>query len=124
MTADSNSRTPTVPAARDETAGTVAAGAEHLNTAIKELVSNHQGADNGWVQRRKVIDAAQRILDSVMGPQERWLRMCQQTATYTASHLFYEWGVFEAIPTQGSISYQEVAAKTDTEEALLSKFSN
>lgn len=41
-------------------------------------------------------------------------------ARIAASQLFYKWGGFEAIPVDGSISYQDLAVATKSEEALLS----
>lgn len=41
-------------------------------------------------------------------------------ARFAACQLFYKWGAFEAIPVQGSISYQDLAVATKSEEALLS----
>lgn len=41
-------------------------------------------------------------------------------ARIAAAQLFYKWGGFEAIPVEGSISYQDLAVATKSEEALLS----
>lgn len=43
-------------------------------------------------------------------------------ARIAASQLLYKWGAFEAIPVEGSISYQDLAAATKSEEALLSEY--
>lgn len=43
-------------------------------------------------------------------------------ARFAASQLFYKWGAFEAIPVEGSISYQDLAVATKSEEALLSEY--
>lgn len=43
-------------------------------------------------------------------------------ARLAASQLFYKWGGFEAIPVEGSISYQDLAVATKSEEALLSEY--
>jgi len=37
-----------------------------------------------------------------------------------ATRLFIEWGVFEAIPQTGSISYEELAQGAQAETALIS----
>lgn len=41
-------------------------------------------------------------------------------ARIAACQLLYKWGAFEAIPVEGSISYQDLADATEAEEALLS----
>lgn len=41
-------------------------------------------------------------------------------ARLAASELFHKWGAFDAIPVEGSISYQDLAVATKSEEALLS----
>lgn len=45
-----------------------------------------------------------------------------EIARFAASQLLYKWGAFEAIPVEGSISYQDLAVATKAEEALLSKY--
>ncbi|ROV90356.1 hypothetical protein VMCG_09732 [Cytospora schulzeri] len=106
---------------RHETLKEVEAITKQLNAAVTEFVSNNDNASDDWdkAQRRTVIDAAQRILDTIRRPDDRWMHMAQVTAFYTAAQMFYEWEVFEIIPIEGSISYQDLAARTNTEEALL-----
>lgn len=41
-------------------------------------------------------------------------------ARFAACQLLFKWGAFEAIPVEGSISYQDLAIATKAEEALLS----
>lgn len=43
-----------------------------------------------------------------------------EIARFAAAQLFFKWGGFEAIPVEGSISYQELAVATKAEEALIS----
>jgi len=38
-----------------------------------------------------------------------------------ATRLFIEWKVFEHIPTTGSITYADLAAKVDADTSLISK---
>lgn len=45
-----------------------------------------------------------------------------EIARFAASQLFFKWGGFETIPVEGSISYQDLAAATKSEEALLSEY--
>lgn len=45
-----------------------------------------------------------------------------EIARFTACQLLYKWGAFEAIPVDGSISYQDLANAIKAEEALLSKY--
>lgn len=123
MEANPDYHTSTIAAARHESAEYIKAATEELSAAVKDFVT--QGGDFSdnvdKVQRQTIIDAAQRIMDSVKRPDHRWHDFGQMTALYASAQLFYEWGAFEAIPVEGSITYQELAAQTDTEEALLSK---
>lgn len=45
-----------------------------------------------------------------------------EIARFAASQLFFKWGGFEAIPVEGSMSYQDLAVATKSEEALLSEY--
>lgn len=96
---------------------------DQLNAAVKDFVRNHENAsdDLDKAQRQEIIDAAQNVLETIKRPDDRWLDMCKVSALYTAAQMFYEWGAFETIPVTESISYQELATRTETEETLLSK---
>ncbi|KAK7739767.1 hypothetical protein SLS53_005737 [Cytospora paraplurivora] len=106
---------------RTETAKELTATTEHLNATVQDFVTKTEDINDvvDKAQRRKIIDAAQKILDTIKEPGDRWIHFVQETASYTAAKLFYDWGAFEAIPLQESISYHELAVFTDTEEALL-----
>lgn len=95
---------------------------DELNLAVQEYVTKPQGSqtdvDNS--QRRHIIDAAHKILNAVQDPADSWVDMTANAAMYTATRLFCDWKVFDAIPLEGSVSYAELGEKTETEESLLS----
>ncbi|KAH8895454.1 O-methyltransferase [Thozetella sp. PMI_491] len=74
-------------------------------------------------QRRAIINAANKLLRTVQEPADEMLDMTAQLGAITATRLFCEWGVFEAIPLQGGASYASLASTTDTEEILLRRIS-
>ncbi|ROV91086.1 hypothetical protein VPNG_09939 [Cytospora leucostoma] len=94
---------------------------EHPNATVQDFVTNTADINDvvDKAQRRKIIDAAQRILDTIKEPGDRWIHFVQETASFTAAKPFYDWGAFEVIPLQGSIFYHELAVRTETEEPIL-----
>lgn len=97
--------------------------AAELAAAVDEFVANPQanGTAIDQLQRRKVIDVAGRVQALVKDPADQWLDMVQGITLATSNRLFSEWGVFDAIPPEGTISYSDLAAKVDAEATLLCK---
>ena len=102
--------------------GTVADAAEKLNAAVQDFVTHADDTDDVMdkAQRRQNIDAAHTVLNAVETHHDMWRDMSMKMAQYSAAQLFYEWKAFDLIPLEGSISYPELAAATETEEALMS----
>jgi hypothetical protein len=94
-----------------------------LNAVVGEFTASAgpPGSDVDKAQRRKIIDAASKILAAAKDPADEWMDVTAQVALFTANHLLSEWKVFDAIPLDGSISYAELAEKTDCDVVLLSK---
>jgi hypothetical protein len=97
--------------------------AAELAAAVDEFIANPQadGSAVDQLRRRKVIDAAGRVQALVKDPADQWLDMLQGITLTAANRLFSEWGVFGAIPSEGSISYSDLAAKTNADVTLLGK---
>ncbi|KAK3690325.1 O-methyltransferase [Podospora appendiculata] len=96
---------------------------EQLNAAVARF-NNEPAADEAvdQGQRRDIIEAAKRIIESVEGPAEQWVESAGSLAVIAANRLFWEWNVFESIPLDGSsISYADLATKVDAELALLTR---
>lgn len=95
---------------------------EVLTAAVNDFVSNSPIEGDRMadaLQRRKVLDAANAVMNAVKGPDDEWMAMLVQVSSYGAARLFYEWEAFELMPTDSSVSYDELATATKTEEALL-----
>jgi hypothetical protein len=101
----------------------IKAVSEELNKAVADYTTNASsgGSDIDKSQRRRIVDAANRLIASVRDPDDEWVDSTVQTAVITANRLFWEWKVFEHIPSEpgSDISYAELAEKTGVEEALL-----
>ncbi|KAG8162552.1 hypothetical protein KVR01_008317 [Diaporthe batatas] len=117
-TGASNDKMPAA-AARDATIRDVKDGMDQLNAAVQGFCSSDVDDAADKAQRQKIIEAAQNVLNSVKRPDDIWVDMNMDIARMAACQLLYKWGAFEAIPVDGSISYQDLAVATDAEEALL-----
>lgn len=71
------------------------------------------------MRRAKILEATRRIQLLTKDPGDEWTDMVYASTLMTAKRLFCDWGVFDAIPTEGTISFAELAAKVDAEEMLL-----
>lgn len=119
MAAENDSTAPLPPRAGQDQ---LLVAADQLNAAIGEFTAQPavDGSDVDKAQRRNIVDAATRILDAVKNPTDQWVDVTIQIAVIFANRLFWEWGVFDAIPLDGSsISYTDLAAKV---VALLSEW--
>ncbi|KAM0270457.1 hypothetical protein ACHAQH_009398 [Verticillium albo-atrum] len=74
------------------------------------------------VARNKIVAAAQAIIEAARPPQPQWMNQSAACAEFVALRLFIDWGAFEAIPIEGSITYQELADKVDAEVQLVIRF--
>ncbi|KAH8893060.1 O-methyltransferase [Thozetella sp. PMI_491] len=91
------------------------AAKEQLDAAVAEA----GGPDTAdWHQ---IALAAQKIVDAVRDTNGLGMEAISQLSVITAKRIFWEWGVFDAIPPEGSISYLDLAAKVDTEVSLLTR---
>jgi hypothetical protein len=97
---------------------------DRLATAVAnfEAHSVPDGSDTDKAQRSDIVEAANNILAAVKNPTDQWMDVTAQTALMAANRLFWEWGVFDAIPLDGSpVSYSDLAVKVDVQAQLLSK---
>lgn len=99
------------------------AAAEEVNAALQSFVTGPgpSGGDLDKAQRRRIIDAANKLITAVKDPADEWFDATAQVAQLGANRLFWEWKVYDQIPLEGSISYGELAGKVDAEESLISE---
>lgn len=105
----------------DETRTGLRTAAAELASVVEDFIGNPQadGTPLDQLRRRKVIDAALRVGALVKDPADQWLDMLQGITLATANRLFSEWGVYDAMPAEESISYADLATKVDVEPMLL-----
>lgn len=72
-------------------------------------------------QRQKIIEAASKILAAAKDPSDQGMDAIGQLTLIAANRIFWEWGVFDEIPLEGSISYSELAEKVNSDVSLLSE---
>lgn len=94
-----------------------------LNDAVAEYTASQptNGTDTDKTQRRRIADAAQKVLHAVRDPADEWVDMTGQIAVIAVNRLFWEWGVYDKMPLEGSISYSELAEAVGAELPLLSE---
>lgn len=90
-----------------------------LQTFLKEPGTAGSDLDKG--QRRRIVDAAQKMISAVKDPGDEWFDATAQVAQMGANRLFWEWKAYDHIPPEGSISYAELAKKVEADESLIRK---
>ena len=71
--------------------------------------------------RSRLSETAHGILRATQQPGDQLVDSFIGVVQLTAVRLFIKWNVFEKIPEQGSISYEELAAKVGAHTSLISK---
>ncbi|OJD29220.1 o-methyltransferase [Diplodia corticola] len=93
----------------------------HLSKEIGDY-SDSSGPD-GFAQRKRIIALAREIIDDVQDPREKpFDDYCVWMAEMGALRLLMDWRALEHIPSDGCISYADLAAKVNAEEPLLRRF--
>ncbi|KAL1880550.1 hypothetical protein VTK73DRAFT_5563 [Phialemonium thermophilum] len=95
----------------------IRSAAEELNAAVADLRSD----DPSKAQLEGIVEIAQRIVSAARDPADQGLEVFRQISLITANRLFWEWGVFDEIPREGSISYRDLAARVAADVNVLSR---
>ncbi|KAK8225710.1 O-methyltransferase-domain-containing protein [Phyllosticta capitalensis] len=74
------------------------------------------------VKRKALIELAGQIITEAQEPWERMFDYMTQAAEMSVSRTFMEWRAFDLIPDQGSISYDDFAAKLGADVVLVRRF--
>ncbi|OIW23060.1 O-methyltransferase [Coniochaeta ligniaria NRRL 30616] len=97
---------------------------DKLASAVAEFETHPvpDGSDADKAQRSAVVGAANAVLAAAKNPTDQWMDVTAQNALMAANRLFWEWGVFDAIPLDGApVSYDELAGKVDVQAKLLTR---
>lgn len=92
--------------------------AVQLSHSVHEL--QHPESDQR-VHRTKLLGLTKQIADIVRDPAEDWVEWVSWWNMTGVVKLLREWDVFRHIPSEGSISYKDLAAKVQAEESLISE---
>ncbi|OHW97999.1 o-methyltransferase [Colletotrichum incanum] len=98
-----------------------AAATAEVNAALQSFMAEPgpSGGNFNKAQRRRIIEAATKLINTVKDPADDWFDATAQFAELGAKRLFAEWKVYDHIPLEGSIPYDELAEKVDAEESLI-----
>jgi hypothetical protein len=104
----------------------VAAITAELNAAVEKFTADSNPdaprvRDIEVAQRQSIMDAASKLIRTIKEPTDQFFEYSGLVGQMGALRLLWEWGVLDAIPLEGSISYAELATQTETEEALLGR---
>lgn len=91
-----------------------------LATSLLAQVEQYSGHDKEM--RSSIVRSAQEIIKKVGRiPEEQMLEDSIKAAEMVSKNLFSLWGAFEGIPTEGSISIEELATTVKCDAKLLGK---
>lgn len=97
--------------------------AQQLATTAESIRSNPASLESLEKERSKLVESAQALL-KVLKPADPIMDWMVTLVQFTAIRLFIGWKVFEAIPSDGSISHSDLAAKIGAEVPLISETPN
>lgn len=101
------------------------AATEQLNAAVDALSAEGGGSGGNdptaRLLRQQIALAATSILTAIKDPAGMGMEAIGQVTVITANRIFWEWGVFDAIPTDegSSITYGELATIANADVSLL-----
>jgi len=103
--------------------------ADALEAASKKLASLAESVRSGQVSlesdiqaRTEAIKTTKSALAAVQLPTDGFIDMIVSLCNLLVSRLFMKWKVFENIPSDQAISYEDLAAKVGAEPALISMY--
>ncbi|CAG9949974.1 unnamed protein product [Clonostachys rosea f. rosea IK726] len=100
---------------------------ESLTQQLAELSAELQGNPEHFKayndELTNLAQASAKLLGSIQSPSMYINSMITQMAHFTALRLFIEWGVFDAIPSQGFVSPEDLAKKVKVDVQLITRFS-
>ncbi|KAF9880464.1 O-methyltransferase [Colletotrichum karsti] len=105
----------------DQIRAEASAAADEVNTALQTFLKEPgtAGSDLDKGQRRRIVDAANKLIATVKDPGDEWFDATAQVAQLGANRLFWEWKAYDHIPSEGSISYGDLAEKVQAETSLI-----
>jgi len=92
------------------------AAAAEFSSAVDTFTSKHDDAS-----RQMVTRAAERALASARDPSTTWMDDAFEMSRLGATHLFQVWGGFDQIPSEGAVSFAELARKLNAETSLVER---
>ncbi|CAM1510019.1 Fc.00g003540.m01.CDS01 [Cosmosporella sp. VM-42] len=95
------------------------AATDSLTAAVGEFTAGPDVDDKG--QRQKIIEAAEKIISVAKDPSDQGMDAIGQLTLIAANRIFWEWGVFDEIPPEGSISYSDLAGKVNADVSVLTR---
>ena len=99
---------------------------EDLTRRVKQVTtrlrSEPEGLSSLNAERMSLIEATQGILDATRQPVDQLMDTLSTMAQFTALRLFIEWGVLDALPSDGFMTFKEIATKLDANVDLISEY--
>ncbi|XXG94142.1 hypothetical protein Hte_000394 [Hypoxylon texense] len=77
--------------------------------------------DNDLSVRRKATGTAKKLLDELIHPEEVAATQTIIMSEWASIRMYMKWKLFDKIPTEGSISYRELASSIGADEALVAR---
>ncbi|KAF2832597.1 S-adenosyl-L-methionine-dependent methyltransferase [Ophiobolus disseminans] len=95
---------------------------EALAAKLTEAASDLRAGTNASPQSHaKLVDTLRSTVEVVNRPTDDLNDMMMGFVQCTAIRLLLKWNVFENLPTEGTISYKELAAKVGGDESLITR---
>ncbi|KAH9906913.1 S-adenosyl-L-methionine-dependent methyltransferase [Xylariomycetidae sp. FL2044] len=91
-----------------------------LETLCNELTQHIQTLRSGSeVARRRATATARKLITEIIDPEEEIEQQSIILAEYACIRMYMEWGFFDKIPDEGSISYASLASSINADESLV-----
>ena len=95
--------------------------AAQLNAVAQNLRSSSISLTSNPAERMKLLKLVNTFAGTIKEPQDDIMESMISSAKLAATNLFLKWNVFEMIPVDGGISYNELATNTGADVNLISR---
>ena len=98
-----------------------ASALELLQKAAQLIAADPNALQSAPDVRSDIVKTASQLVAVTQNPMEHFMGFLTNLAQVTVIRLFIKWGVFENIPSEGSISFQKLSEIVGADLGLLSK---
>ncbi|KAL1888090.1 hypothetical protein Sste5346_009777 [Sporothrix stenoceras] len=99
---------------------------DNLSKTLADAAKNTRDGSSSSIltnitSKADLLGALKGAIEAIQNPQDAFLDQMVHVSRLVAMRIFIKWKVFDAVPTTGSITYANLAAKVNAEEEIVTR---